>query len=522
MLSPYASSRKTSLRSRARISENGVVFLAIVGTLAFLVAVRTEPYVLLVFSPLAFVSLVLKMMLGESLKFSNITLPSFFFMMYLALMALPSMYHFGQMETDIRYTYLLAMQSVMVTLPFGVWLASLFLAMPNETIRRYATSPVTVTAGDREFVPVYYALLLFAAFAVAAFLLYAPYIPLLKLFVDVSDKVDDWTLRYVAYEQPMVVQFLYAIARRFALIICVLYAYFMSQQKGQAWRTAFWCLFALSLVASSLSLDRGPPVIMVAMFLVAIPIARGLPFFSTRGLLTRAGVLAAACGVGGVISAFQYRSNPSGEFIRSEVNRVAFERILLSPSFIAAKTFERYAGPDTFLHGRRVRMFSVLTGREYVKSTDYIVDHEERLSLLPATFVGDLWRNWGWPAVILGGILVGFAYQCIQVLLFVVKTAAAAVFQTLLLFACITLIPGNAFGILTTAVLVLGSAVGYWSIRWSLHGTKRARVAAESRKRRSVQGRLHAVRHSPNGAIADRLRYLEHSKPCHPARTFVR
>jgi hypothetical protein len=178
-------------------------------------------------------------------------------------------------------------------------------------------------------------------------------------------------------------------------------------------------------------------------------------------------------GLAGFISALQYDSDVTVAEVGDGVRHVVVNRVLLASARAAALAFEEFPTPEHQLGGRYVRMFSILRGGEYLESR-----YAPRLVILPVSFVGDLWRNWGWPAVLAGGFVVGFLAQCVQQTLFVQKTVIAAVFQAILCLAFIWLIPGNAFGIVTTSLLLGGWAAGWAAIRRSTGEVRRTPRAA--------------------------------------------
>jgi hypothetical protein len=190
-----------------------------------------------------------------------------------------------------------------------------------------------------------------------------------------------------------------------------------------------------------------------------------------RVVVTLAIVVALAVGLAGFISALQYDSDVNLAEIQEGARHVVVNRILLSSASVAALAFEEFPTPEHFLHGRYVRMFNVLSGGEYVESR-----YAPKLVILPVSFVGDLWRNWGWPAVLAGGAVIGFLAQFAQLSLLVRKTVLAAVFHAILCLLFIWLIPGNAFGIVTTSLLVLAWGCGWRAVR---PRATRRRVAAQ-------------------------------------------
>src|SRR5438093_5637030 len=110
-----------------------------------------EPYVSLICVACIGIFLIEKCILGDSLRLTNLTIPAFFIIVYIAVMALPAIIMFGEMDHPIRYQYLLAIQSVLMTFPIGVGIANCIVKAPSRVIKSYAVSPVIIVDADRRF-----------------------------------------------------------------------------------------------------------------------------------------------------------------------------------------------------------------------------------------------------------------------------------------------------------------------------------------------------------------------------------
>ena len=62
-----------------------------------------------------------RMFLGDSFKLTRLTLPSFFIIAYIVLMSIPSIiWFYAPVNDPIRYTFFVAVQSVLISFPLGV------------------------------------------------------------------------------------------------------------------------------------------------------------------------------------------------------------------------------------------------------------------------------------------------------------------------------------------------------------------------------------------------------------------
>ncbi len=414
--------------------ENILLFLAIVAIVIILMMlVESELFVPLAFGSFAIVFLFLKILLGGSLRFTHLTLPSFFMFFYIILMCFPSMIVFSKMDHPIKYTYFMAVQSVLITFPIGVGLASLFVDNPPKIITSFLYSNLTKTKDDSKFFPVFILILVFSFPIIALYCSYAEYIQLIEVIKSYPTSIDKLTLRLAQKTTPDIIHGTFELLRRFALPFCMLYAYFMSRVYKRIWRYIFWVLFFTTLFISSLTLDRAPPVTLLIMMVLAYLLSRNQPILKTINVRLIV-VFIAAMVVGGIISVLQYQSAFTPKMIVKNIWYVFSYRIIQDAAFMSSLAFKDFSDPALFMHGKSISiLIASLFGLDYTPA-------------YPAGFVGDLWRNFGWFGVIFGTIIIGFIYQLIQIKLFTNKSIPTLSIYVILLVNCAWLIFGNVLG----------------------------------------------------------------------------
>jgi oligosaccharide repeat unit polymerase len=441
-------------RDNTRWDENRLLFWGILLTLVVLVTqAGDEPFVPLVFGSSLFLFLCLKKRLGDSLCFNYLTLPSFFMLMYLLLVPFGAIATFKQMDHPIRHTYLMAMHSVFVTFPIGIVLANAVVENSSRILQGYRRSPMEVTQNDLRFIPIFKILLLSAVPILLSYFLYSEYVQLIEVIRKYPTNIDVETLKFAGNDDlPEVVQFAFELLRRFILPLCALYAYLMtSSTRKSGWNYVFPVLFVSTLFVSSLTLDRAPPLAFVVMFILAFLLRQGkvqlTSIFKTRLII----IFVAAMTVGGTISVLQYQSDFEFQTVVTNSWYVFSYRILQDAPYMASIAFATFNDSSTFLYGSAMRIFSVLPGFHYVESDSSIYS-----PAAPVGFVADLWRNFGWFGVLVGPVLIGFAYQMIQLKLFIRKTILTVSLNVILLVGCIWIIHGNVLGVMSTSVMFFG------------------------------------------------------------------
>jgi len=447
--------------------ERRVLFFENVGFLAFCALVtcvllfrdRTEPFVLVVLPLALFIFAAEKAYIGNSLSFTNLTVPSLFISAYIGIMCLPSVIIFETMIHPIRYTYFMAIQSVVVVFPVGVHLCNVVSNSPEIRIRNHFSSPLEATAADRAWIPMLKALVCASVPILFVYVVSATYIQLWEVIKQYPTNIEKSTLRFAANDLPRSVHFLFELLRRLILPLCVLYAYFMSRATGAHWHRVFRILLVYTFVVCSLTLDRAPPIALVVLVVFAYMTASNR---SLVGMITSLRSLAAILVmgiIGGFISILQYQSDFEWNTFFGNIWYVISYRIVQDPSYMAAAySFQIFDEPGSMLHGNYVRLFSILPGREYL---DTLLSDDPRNPVAPVSFVGDLWRNWGWAGVIIGTLTIGFLYQFAQLRLSDQKNVVNSTLQVILLLNSVWIIPGNALGTVSTSVLALVLVLTY-------------------------------------------------------------
>ncbi|MEK7308219.1 MAG: hypothetical protein AAB089_04025, partial [Nitrospirota bacterium] len=381
-------------RKRMFLKENILLFFgAAIIVIIIMTQTEFELYVPLVFGAFAAVFLFEKTLLGDSLKFGHLTIPSFFILLYIILMSFPSMLVFSEIDHPIKYTYFMAVQSVLITFPIGVGLANLMVNNSSIIITNFLYLNLTKTRDDLKFFPVFIVILISSFPILILYYLYAEYIQLIEVIKSYPTSIDIETLRFAQKTTPDIIHGSFELLRRFALPFCVLYAYFMSRVHKHRWKYMFWILFFATLIISSLTLDRAPPVALLIMMILAYILSRNqsvVKALNARLII----VFMSAMILSGFISVLQYQTAFTLKRVAENIWYVFYYRIMYDAAFMSSLAFQDFSDPALFLHGKSMRIVSLL-GLDYTPA-------------YPAGFVGDLWRNFGWFGVILGTIFIGF------------------------------------------------------------------------------------------------------------------
>ncbi|HEV2175944.1 MAG TPA: hypothetical protein VGW33_01875 [Terriglobia bacterium] len=431
-------------------TENKLTGLVVVAATVF-VAVETggDVWAIAVFAACGALFVIECSLLRRTLSLNSLTLPALFIYIYLVTTAISSIPVFAVLQHPMRRTYFLAVQSVLVTFPLGVGIANRLYKNPARIVQGYVHSDVQRTISDFKFVPLFVVMALALGPLLVPYFVYAKHIQLIEVLKAYPTTVNRLSLRFAESDVPKVAQYGFEIARRFVLPLCALYAYFMARLYRGKWTFVFWLTFCVTLLVSLLTLDRAEPVGFLMMMVFAYLLARkqtvSQAFRSPKILLLFGFTFALA----GLISVAQYQSTFSEEGVVAAIWRVLSVRIGSDPATMTWWAFRIFHSPSLFLHFKYERIFSVLPGFQYVEWNDtrYFVTP-------PLACVGNLWENWGWPAVLIGPIALGFVYQVIQLSVFVRKSVPILALQVILLADVAWAVYGKVLSVMSVSVLL--------------------------------------------------------------------
>jgi hypothetical protein len=398
-------------------------------------------------------------LLRNALQIKRLSIPSFFVAIYIVLMSLPSIVWFYATPNDpIRYTYFLAMQSVLVTFPLGMVCANVLcgdLSIPGRAVKRFFSDPLRQSADDRHAFR-YWVVMILATVTVAAFyLMTSQYVPLLGAITSYG-QVDASTVRRAVVAEGVAIHYGHALTARLFLPFCLLYAYFMAYLYGGRWRLLFWPTLAVAAFVSALTFDRMFPFSVMLFLVLAVyfkyddlAVRQPTPGRDPHRRMSKvrllgyvAVLLSISMLVGGIVSLTQFNKPINLEIIKVESIAFFINRVGLDPSYMAYIYFMEFNEPSKFLWGKSIHVLvSKALGVEFYPT-------------ISPSFVAELWVNFGWFGVLFGAAWVGFVLQTIQVRIFDRKTVPALSFYIIMLLNGAWIIYGHLLATMVISVYV--------------------------------------------------------------------
>jgi hypothetical protein len=394
-------------------------------------------------------------LLRNALQLRRLTIPSFFVAVYIALMSLPAtVWFYASPQDPIRYTYFVAMQSILVTLPLGMVCANVLcgdLSLPRRVVKRFFL-PLQKSSEDHDALPFWVGMILASLAVATVYVTTSSYVPLIGAITSYGEAAAATVRRAIVAEGP-VIHYGHALTARLFLPFCLLYAYFMTYLYGGRWRLLFWATLGVAAFISALTFDRMFPFSVVLFLVLAVYFKfddlaarkaagggthRRMPTLRVAGYV--AALLSISMLVGGVVSLTQFNKPMSLEIIKVESIAFLINRVGLDPSYMSYIYFMEFNEPSKFVYGKSFHVLvSKALGVEFYPT-------------ISPSFVAELWVNFGWFGVLFGSVLVGLVLQLVQVLVFDRKTVPALSLYILMLLNGAWIIYGHLLATMVISV----------------------------------------------------------------------
>ncbi len=378
-------------------------------------------FVFLLTAPLAF-ALSYKNILAQ---FRFLTIPGALYFLYILLVAGPAYgVFYDQDGQPARRTFLLAAESALVTLAWGVRLAHKNKQEVIEDCRQTSQHgrQLVVLGPQPDRLRLFCNMgLAVAGMSVAAYLIVVDTVPLFELL-----KADQTSAHA------------YALLREdsFKLLPLPVYAYFETIRmiflpmlsmvglgmylatRSRKWLIHFMVSAVLTFFFSALSLAKAPPLIFLVMC--------GTYWFLARGSRIPVWGLVLVLAVGAIFpiyvaNATAGNSAPEVSDVLATMQDLLFRRFLYLNAELLYYHFDIFPASHHFLWGQSIRLFSWISAQQEFLLPNYV--YLDVWGNLPealdsgwanTVFLGGLWADFGWLGVLIGPVLIGYCLQKLQ------------------------------------------------------------------------------------------------------------
>jgi len=445
-----------------------------IGLLAGMGAVAISSYLdasiwLILSASLVILLISLRMMQKATniLNIRHLTISGFFYIIYLLVIFFPSFFAFFRHEGLYRYTFLLAVESVLLTVPLGILAANLLCKFRTVEIRSFFLRPIEEPNPSLHFRVVFVLFLMTALFGVFLYLREVSTVPIFYALKHPGDYYQLVQLREEGFKllnTPVIYLYQWLRVLIFPLLILLSLGYYL-RSRQRRWLLLFVVSLAFGIVYAGLSLAKMPVaaiVFMIFLFIyvyrsgrvgkafitISLPLIVAFPIFVI--LLVQHGM-----GVG-----------------FSDALNAVLRRVFYDPSNDLYYYFEIFPDKVDYLYGRSIGKFAWLTGMEYFDTANYVFRYMFpqglQTGLANVAFIGDLHADFGIPGVFIGAFFTGFLMQVIQIfLLRRRKTILNLAIYTFLIFAFSLLVQ-----IPLSVVLLSNGVIVALVLPWVIRGTE--------------------------------------------------
>jgi len=345
------------------------------------------------------------------------SIPGFWYLSYLAMIFIPSFFVFFGDEVDVsRYTYLFAVQSVVITVPFGILFINILLKFRVIELKEYYEHPLQEQYISPHLFAVCLMGLLGAWGVMLMYVLEVRTLPLLYMLRNPGDYETLVLLREDAFKLlDSKFVYIYSLLRipGFPFLIMLTFGYYLVTRRRR-WLYLFLSLLGSGVLFAGFDIEKGPVAAIVLLifffsylywggrirkrtYIVGSLLVMLFPFMVEKitgyGMDVDAGAI-----LGGLL-----------------------KRLYYGPALVLYWYFELFPGTVGYLYGRSIGKLAWIMGSEHFDTANYVGLHglHSRIDSVHANaaFIGNLNADFGIVGVVLGGIAAGIIMQIVQIYL---------------------------------------------------------------------------------------------------------
>ncbi len=361
----------------------------------------------------------------------RMTIPGFWYLTYLVMIFIPSFFVFFEKDNDARYWYLFSVESLLITVPAGIFLANRLLLFNRGEIEAYFNMPIQE---KESFVSTYLVLLMVAIGLTVLYLLEVDRIPLFYIMTHSGEyyllaqlREDSFKLldsRFI-YGYSVLRSALYPF-----LIIISIGHYLHSGQRN--WLFLFLITLILGIFYNALSIAKSPVALIFLLIFIFLYLFNG-------GTLTRKSkIMAIPVTLGFPLFVVYMISSIETSF--ELIIDAILKRLFFAPANGLYYYFEVFPDRIGYLHGLSVRPLAFLMNESVFDTANFVSTYMNYKGSPSGSanvaFIGNMNADFGMVGVLMGGVVVGFVMQYAQIyLLRAKKTILCVSVYAFLLFS---------------------------------------------------------------------------------------
>ncbi len=367
------------------------------------------------------VSACLMQRLIAAFTISRMTIPSVFYLTYLIMIFFPSFWVFVDHPGPYREAYLIAVISVLLTVPLGIFHANKMLAFTRKETDLYFTAPVIDSYNVQRMFHVHVVLVILALLVFVAYMIDTPVLPIVQLIKNPGETLALTMAREESFKMldprhggtKMFYAYLFLRTLLFPVLVLTTLGYYLFTRQTK-WLALFTVVALTASFYAVSSLSRAPMAAIIMrtfFFLFLFSRAR----LSKRAMMI-AGLLMATFPI--LVTTFAY----SSEYTLLDGILAVGVRLTYTPAEDLYYYFEIFPTVHDYLYGHTlVKPILKFLGEEYFYIENfvalYISPGGVQSAHANAAFVSNLHADFGFAGVLVGGFIVGFFIQALHVYL---------------------------------------------------------------------------------------------------------
>lgn len=352
-------------------------------------------------------------------ELKRLTIPSFFYAIYFIIILIPGFFLYTEEYTSSRGQFLFGVESVLLTVPLGIWLANCCFRFRKQETKSYFRRPVVQEPLDTSSVRSFVIFLIVALVFVAINVIETPVIPLFFLIRNPGEALTAALLREDSFKLlNSHLTYVYSVVRAsiFPFLTMLSFGRYLQQKQG-IWRGLFWISLISGVLYASLTIEKAPVAAIFGLIFVFYYLFKRGELGAT--VTTTAVVLFLAFPVMVVLLAYQGSSE--GLTLWGAIQAVMV-RLVYTPAQVLYAYFQMFPAVIPYQHGAGIAKFAYFMGWKTIDIPNavgmYMTPGAIDTVHANGCFIGNLNADFGLPGVVVGGVIAGFLMQAVSIYLF--------------------------------------------------------------------------------------------------------
>jgi hypothetical protein len=342
----------------------------------------------------------------------KLNIASFFYLIYLAVILIPGFFVFADEVTASRMRFLFGIESVLISVPVGIFIANLLFDFRKEEIATYFDAAVT-SESPKAGLTAFLVILGLGVLLIAINIRETPVIPLLYLIRNPGETLTVAAMREDAFKllnSPLT--YVYAVFRGSVFPFLAMVALGRYRlRKEVIWKRLFWVSLACAVGYASLTIEKSPVATIFGLLFLFSYLFKG-------GRLSKKTTIAFPIiflAFPALVMLLSYQGSEAGT-IASLIQAIG-QRIFYGPAQIAYAYFELFPAIIPFQHGASLVKLAHILGWKTLDIPNvvglYVTGGIGGIDSVSANgcFIGNLNADFGLPAVVIGGVFAGLVMQ---------------------------------------------------------------------------------------------------------------